>query len=79
MNCKNVVRELCNYLDGGLDSNLQQSIEIHLEHCEDCHLLVDTTKKTIQIFCNSEPLPLSEDVRTRLHEALVKRLSKPKA
>ncbi|MHB8411913.1 MAG: anti-sigma factor family protein [Candidatus Acidiferrales bacterium] len=78
MNCKNVVRELCNYLDGGLDSNLQQSIEIHLEHCEDCHLLVDTTKKTIQIFCNSEPLPLSEDVRTRLHEALVKRLSKPK-
>ncbi|MHB8525188.1 MAG: anti-sigma factor family protein [Candidatus Acidiferrales bacterium] len=79
MNCKSVVRELCNYLDGGLDSNLQQSIEIHLEHCEDCHLLVDTTKKTIQIFCNSEPLPLSEDVRTRLHEALVKRLSKPKA
>ena len=79
MNCKNVVRELCNYLDGGLDSNLQQSIEIHLEHCEDCHLLVDTTKKTIQIFCNSEPLPLSEDVRTRLHQALVKRLSKPKS
>jgi len=79
MNCKNVVRELCNYLDGGLDSNLQQSIEIHLEHCEDCHLLVDTTKKTIQIFCNSEPLPLSEDIRTRLHEALAKRLSKPKS
>ena len=50
MNCRSVVRELSNYLDGELDTSLQQSIEVHLEHCEDCHLLVDTTKKTIQIF-----------------------------
>lgn len=78
MNCRSVVRELSNYLDGELDLNLQQSIEIHLEHCEDCHLLVDTTKKTIQIFCKSEPLPLSDDVRNRLHDALVKRLHKPR-
>ncbi|HEV2224493.1 MAG TPA: anti-sigma factor [Candidatus Acidoferrales bacterium] len=79
MNCRSVVRELSNYLDGELDLNLQQSIEIHLEHCEDCHLLVDTTKKTIQIFCKSEPLPLSDDVRNRLHDALVKRLHKPRS
>ncbi|MFZ0211421.1 MAG: anti-sigma factor [Candidatus Acidiferrales bacterium] len=78
MNCKNVVRELSDYLDDALDLNLKQSLEVHLEHCEDCHLLVDTTKKTIQIFCNSEPLPLSEDVRTRLHDALLKRLRRPK-
>lgn len=78
MNCRSVVRELSSYLDGELDLNLQQSIEVHMEHCEDCHLLVDTTKKTIQIFCNSEPLPLSDDVRSRLHDALVKRLHKPR-
>ena len=78
MNCKNVVRELSNYLDDALDQALKQSLEVHLEHCEDCHLLVDTTKKTIQIFCNSEPVPLSEDVRTRLHDALLKRLRRPK-
>lgn len=74
MNCKGVVRELSNYLDEAMDLGLRQSLEVHLEHCEDCHLLVDTTKKTVQIFCNSEPLPLSEDVRNRLHEALLKRL-----
>ncbi|MGH9730552.1 MAG: anti-sigma factor family protein, partial [Candidatus Acidiferrales bacterium] len=34
MNCRSVVRELSNYLDGELDLNLQQSIEIHMEHCE---------------------------------------------
>ncbi|HKV27224.1 MAG TPA: zf-HC2 domain-containing protein [Candidatus Acidoferrales bacterium] len=79
MNCRNVVRELSNYLNGELDTSLKQSIEIHMEHCEDCHLLVDTTKKTIQIFCNSEPLPLSDEVRNRLHDALVKRLHKPRS
>jgi len=78
MNCRSVVRELSSYLDGELDLSLQQSIEVHMEHCEDCHLLVDTTKKTIQIFCNSEPLPLSDEVRGLLHDALVKRLHKPR-
>ncbi len=44
------------------------------EHCDDCRVVVDTTKKTIQIFCNSEPVPLPTDVRDRLHAALEKRL-----
>lgn len=78
MNCRNVVRELSSYLDEDLDPALRQAIEQHLGNCEDCHLLVDTTKKTIQIFCNSEPLPLSEDVRNRLHQALAKRLHRSK-
>ena len=49
-------------------------LERHLEHCDDCRVVVDTTKKTIQIFCNSEPVPLPADVRDRLHAALEKRL-----
>jgi hypothetical protein len=36
-------------------------------------VVVDTTRKTIQIFCNSEPVPLPEDVRRRLHTALLER------
>lgn len=79
MKCRNVVQELSNYLDGELDASLQNSIEIHMGKCEDCQLLVDTTKKTIQIFCNAEPLPLPDDVRSRLHEALVKRLHRPRS
>ena len=74
MNCRNIVRELSNYLDEALDSTLQASIEKHLEHCEDCKVVVDTTKQTIQIYCNSEPAPLPEDTRQRLRDALKKRL-----
>ena len=73
MNCKKVIIELTNYLDGMLDSSVKQDLELHLSRCTDCRLVVDTTRKTIQIFCNSQPVPLPEDVRTRLHSALLER------
>jgi predicted anti-sigma-YlaC factor YlaD len=79
VNCRGIVKELSNYLDEALDSSLKANIEKHLEHCEDCRVVVDTTKKTIQIYCNSEPAPLPDDTRMRLHEALVKRLRRVRA
>lgn len=79
MNCLGVIHEISNYLDGELDSTMRAELNRHLEHCEDCRLVVDTTKKTIEVFCNSEPVPLPSDVRERLHAALEKRLRKPPA
>ena len=79
MNCRGIVKELSNYLDEALDSTLKATIEKHLEHCDDCRVVVDTTKKTIQIYCNSEPASLPDDTRMRLHEALVKRLRRVRA
>jgi len=72
--CKTIIVELANYLDEDLDPGLRAEIEQHLDKCKDCRLIVDTTKKTIQIYCNSEPAPLPENTRQRLHEALQKRL-----
>ena len=73
MNCKKVIRELTSYLDGVLDSHMRMDLEEHLSSCTDCRIVVDTCRKTISIFCNSEPVPLPEDVRTRLHSALLER------
>lgn len=74
MKCKEIVKELADYLDEDLDSSLKASIEEHLNNCKDCRLVVDTTKQTIQIFCNSEPAPLPAETRSRLHQALTKHL-----
>ena len=74
MNCKKVILELSSYLDGVLDSTMRSDLEQHLSHCTDCRIVVDTCRKTIQIFCNSEPVPLPEDVRTRLHTSLLERI-----
>ena len=74
MKCKDIVKELADYLDEDLDASLRASIEAHLDNCKDCRLVVDTTKQTIQIYCNSEPAPLPAETRSKLHDALAKRL-----
>jgi predicted anti-sigma-YlaC factor YlaD len=71
VNCRKVILEISGYLDGALDSATQINLEEHLSKCVDCRLFVDTTRKTISIFCKSEPVPLPEDVRERLHSALL--------
>ena len=75
MKCKSVIRELSNYLDGDLDGLLKLDLERHLQHCEDCSMVVDQTKRTVEIFCGSEPLELPTDVRSRLHQALHKKIA----
>jgi predicted anti-sigma-YlaC factor YlaD len=72
--CKEMITELADYLDEDLDPVLRATIEEHLVKCKDCRIVVDTCQKTIQIYCNSEPAPLSVDTRERLRLALEKRL-----
>jgi len=81
LNCKGLIAELTEYLDGALDVQVRADLEQHLMKCENCRVVVNTTRKTIEIFCNAEPAPLPEAVRGRLHDALVKRLeqNRPKA
>ncbi|MGD0956499.1 MAG: zf-HC2 domain-containing protein [Candidatus Acidiferrales bacterium] len=79
MKCTAIINELADYLDEALDPALRASIEQHLGKCQDCRIVVDTCKKTIQIYCNSEPAPLPVDTSQRLHDALVKRLHRPRA
>lgn len=75
MNCKGVIREISNYLDGEIAPSEKQELEKHLEHCEDCKMVVDQTKLTVNIFCDSEPVELPADVKSRLHEALQRKFS----
>ena len=74
MNCEDIIRELSTYIDGDLDARMKRELEQHLEGCHECKLVVDQTKKTIQIFCDCQPVELPGDVRNRLHEALRRRL-----
>ena len=74
MNCKGVIREISNYIDGDLDLTMKQELERHLEHCEDCQMVVDQTRLTVEVFCDSQPVELPGDVKSRLHDALRRKL-----
>jgi len=75
--CKEVIQKLSEYLDGDLAPDLESDLRRHLEACEDCGIIVDTTRKTIEIFCNTEPAPLPEDVQQRLNRLLSEKLGRP--
>jgi hypothetical protein len=75
LNCKEVIRKLSDFIDGDVDATLKQEVESHMHGCKDCQLAIDQTKKTIEIFCDSELVALPGDVRNRLHEAVRRKLS----
>jgi len=76
LNCKGVIRELSNYIDGSLDPVVVEELERHLGHCEDCKMLLDQTRKTIDIFCGSKRVELTSEARSRIHGALKEKMSK---
>jgi anti-sigma factor RsiW len=70
------MKEICGYLDGELDEGLKRSLEAHLTYCDHCHVVFDTTKKTIELYCDGKLFSLPEEVRSRLHEALRRKLQR---
>lgn len=70
MNCQGVIRELSNYIDGELELSAKQELERHLDHCGDCRMVVDQTKLTVDLFCDSKPVELPPSLKLRLHDAL---------
>jgi anti-sigma factor (TIGR02949 family) len=69
--CRGLINSLSDYLDGELDAHLCEELERHLKDCEDCRVVVNTLRKTIDLYhahAGEEPLP--EDVRSRLYHRL---------
>jgi mycothiol system anti-sigma-R factor len=72
--CKKLLSELSNYLEGELDAANRAELEQHIKKCPNCWVIIDTTRKTIQIYQGCcEPYPLPESLQDRLQQALRKR------
>jgi len=74
LNCRSIIREISDYLDGEIELSEKQELERHLEDCIDCKMVVDQTRLTVDVFCDSKPVELPADVKFRLHDALHRRL-----
>lgn len=71
MKCTEFLSELTNYLDGALDDRTKSELEDHLAWCHNCYVVCDTTRKTIEIYRNSELYELPDDLRGRLQSAIM--------
>ena len=72
--CKNCLHQISDYLDGQLDPELKRVLEEHLVFCHRCKVVLDSTRKTIELYCDGKLFQLPGDVRDRLHSALRQRL-----
>jgi len=77
--CTEFLKELTDYLDGKISENLKMELDEHLHWCHECHVVMNTTKKTIEIYRDNELYELPESLRSRLHEAIMTKCRKSRS
>ena len=71
MKCSDFLKELTDYLDDAMDSRTKAELEEHLQWCHNCYVVCNTTKSTIEIYRDSKLYELPDELRTRIHSAIV--------
>lgn len=65
--CQQLLGSLSEYIDGELQAELCAALEAHLQECENCRVVVNTLRKTIELYKEtSVPDELPGAVRERL-------------
>ena len=78
LTCKEFLQELNDYLDETGDIELRRRIDSHITQCPNCFVILDTTKKTIQVYKGVLPQTLPQDVHARLLKAVERKTSERK-
>ena len=70
--CLKLLESLSDYVDGDLDKNLCIEIEKHLSECENCQVVINTLRKTVDLYRESSRNP---EIPTAVMERLYVRLN----
>lgn len=76
MTCSEFMALLDDLLDGEVGASLRADIEEHLGGCEHCFITMNTTRRTIEFYTNSELYPMPEAIRERLQTAILEKCRK---
>ena len=57
--------------EGEVSASMRKDLEEHLSGCEHCFVTMNTTRRTIELYADHELYPLPEDMRERLHTAII--------
>ena len=66
--CKELLGTLSDYVDGSLKQELCAELEKHLAGCDNCRIVVNTLRKTVELYReSSEAENIPEEIRQRLY------------
>jgi hypothetical protein len=74
LECKHVWENISEYIDQTMDAKLREEIEKHLEHCEICSAVLDSTRNILVLTADGRTFELPVGYSERLHERLEREL-----
>jgi Putative zinc-finger len=74
VDCKHVWEHISGYLDDSLEASALNEVQNHLEHCEICSAILDSTRNILILTADERvfelPLGFSERLHARLDEEM---------
>ncbi len=74
LSCKHVWAQISEYIDQSVPAELRKEIERHLEHCELCSAVLDSTRNILVLTADDRTFELPVGFSERLHDRLAKEL-----
>lgn len=74
LTCKDFLNELNEFLDESVEPEIRHKLQEHVNECPNCWVVLDTTKRTIQVYRGQEPQPIPADIHERLMDAVQRRI-----
>ena len=70
LECKHVWNHISDYLDGTLSPAVLEEVQTHLEHCEICSAILDSTRNILILTADDRVFELPLGFSERLHARL---------
>ena len=72
--CEEFLAEIGDYLENEVSPEVRKELELHLAQCRACHVLYDSTRKTIKIVTESSSFELPESVSDPIIDRVMAKL-----
>jgi anti-sigma factor (TIGR02949 family) len=70
IDCRHVWDHISAYIDGDVDAHLRAEIDRHLEHCEICSAVIDSTRNVVVLLADDRVFEIPAGYSERLHHRL---------
>jgi putative zinc finger protein len=72
--CDEFFAEFGDYLENRVPPEVRHELELHLSNCKACHVLYDSTRKTVKIVTDSSSFELPNGVSDRIIDRVMTKL-----
>jgi len=72
--CDEFFTEFADYLENRVSAEVRKELELHLSQCHACHVLYDSTRKTVKIVTDSRSFDLPQSVSDSIVDRVMAKL-----